>query len=72
MSNWISVADQLPAENEDVLGHLDSGLITVISRNGEGWIYEFDDSRVGVPVTHWMPLPSPPFPQELGDDDDDL
>ena len=61
MSTWISVDTELPPEDEDVLGYIESGVITVLTRKSDGqWYYEDDDARVAKRVTHWMPLPEPP------------
>ena len=53
MSTWISVDTELPPEDEDVLGYIESGVITVLTRKSDGqWYYEDDDSRVAKRVTH--------------------
>ena len=60
MSEWISVKDRLPCEQEPVL--IFDGTIQVDQlvddedEPGLQWEYNFDNPS----VTHWMPLPEPP------------
>ena len=53
---WIPVTERLPEENTAVLTYRESG-IEVEFREKRGWDY---DEFTPCPVTHWMPLPSPP------------
>ncbi len=61
MSEWISVEDRLPEQVGDYLIHIasedwcDSYMMNSIFFEGR-----FVDAIGCAPVTHWMPLPSPP------------
>lgn len=66
MSNWISVDERLPEENEEVLAwdgesiekaHLQRYL-GGYNDNTLRWTYY--DCMIWENVTHWMPLPEPP------------
>ena len=73
MSEWISVEDRLPEDNEDVLttqfNYLDEskGRYFIVGyRKGEHWYdaAKNDDDwndEMFMP-SHWMPLPEPPNP----------
>lgn len=56
MSEWVSVDDKLPDEDENVLaGNYPFGIIHInrlIDKKNSKWLYGS--------ITHWMPLPEPP------------
>lgn len=60
MSEWISVEERLPPEDQLVLCWCDDGdnaACEVSSHHNSfftDWTFEL------LPVTHWMPLPEPP------------
>lgn len=58
--NWISVDDEMPKGQEDVLVAV-VGMDDVMKGywNGGRW-FICDDSSEWHNITHWMPLPSPP------------
>lgn len=66
MNKWISVKDELPEINQDVLicrGHRTGDIISLYTYIGhDEWEDEYgywsrtDDEG----ITHWMPLPEPP------------
>lgn len=70
MSEWISVKDRLPNENECVLVIVSGKPSENITLDGayelaeydpvEGWILEMWPEWGSAVVTHWMPLPQPP------------
>ena len=70
MSEWISVKDELPKKNTDVLiyrGQFIGDLISVYTyignnewEDGYGYWSRADDEG----ITHWMPLPEPPKVKE--------
>ena len=64
--NWISVKEKQPEEEEFVLVWLDCDFISIgYVREGE-WCFQTEivwfsvDANEGE-VTHWMPLPAPPW-----------
>ena len=68
MSEWISVDDRLPEDDEQVLvfarplklypSENGRGLVdTMICLGGDLWIHDWERQPK---VTHWMPLPDPP------------
>lgn len=68
MSEWISVKDRLPENENEMVLVTDGKTVITGFRN---WMYRSEpDSRLFVPglkmgggcmeVTHWMPLPEPP------------
>lgn len=65
MSEWISVKDRLPPEDELILVVYEKK-VTVGSRWKSGlaifdWEYTGDGQWVpNEEITHWMPLPKPP------------
>lgn len=56
VQKWIPVSERLPEENTAVLTYRESG-INVEFRWHRGWD---NDEFTPCPVTHWMPLPTPP------------
>lgn len=62
MSEWISVEEQMPERGDVIAYSTQYGDILI------GWIAEtesegivcYGDGCMMYPVTHWMPLPSPP------------
>ncbi len=60
MSNWISVTDALPEDEKTVLiFHPETPDEPVwLGYREDGVWYSFDAWEV--PVSHWMPLPTPP------------
>jgi len=61
MSEWISVKDRLPKENEEVLAF--SGFIFYalnVNHLYENGFFDLVEEIVYQNVTHWMPLPNPP------------
>ena len=76
MSNWISVKDRLPTDEDEMVLAIVSGkpcenitldgayeLATYIER--EGWIVEQYPQWETPQVTFWMPLPEPYNPEGL-------
>lgn len=62
MSDWISVEDRLPEEDEDVLGYVigrnvDAPAVVFYWSEEEGW---FSNGARDLNVTHWQPLPDAP------------
>ena len=61
MSKWISVEDELPENNHDVIvWNYDCGMCGYYVSKTQKWMgytaYESEE----VYVTHWQPLPEPP------------
>lgn len=56
-SDWISVDERLPADNEEVLTYWSDGDV-VIAYFMKGR-FSFSDCS-GEIITHWQPLPQPP------------
>lgn len=62
-SNWISVTDKLPDENEEVLIYVADGVFgayTTISHYKPNDFVKWHGIYVNETVTHWQPLPAPP------------
>jgi hypothetical protein len=65
-SAWISVKDQMPPKNEDVLVLKKNRLITIMCYFGIDGDYQIRWFSFGKwldqtsQITHWMPLPCPP------------
>jgi hypothetical protein len=60
---WIDVKERLPKVRQNVL--LYTGLeptddFMIGCLNEQGWFWDEEANYMSVPVTHWMPLPSPP------------
>ena len=53
MSEWISVEDELPDEQEQVLGFSNTGVVEIYETL---WREDFGIWQ----ITHWQPLPKPP------------
>lgn len=70
MPRWISMEDRLPDENVEVLVTSSQATIhsrilpTIAFREGKKFYmdirFRFPMSDIGMAITHWMPLPSPP------------
>ena len=58
MSEWISVKERLPEEEERVLVYLDSN--RSYTKTDTDRLINSKWVRWGRDVTHWMPLPEPP------------
>jgi hypothetical protein len=57
MSEWISVEDGLPEQNQIVLAHYTGVYVADVV---EFWSDGVNNHFGGQPATHWMPLPEPP------------
>ena len=59
---WISVKDELPEDDANVLGYSEGYAFSVAYHTKKGWFYhpeidhESGDNSL-IDVTHWMPLP---------------
>ncbi len=68
MDNWISVEDELPSKNGEVLAITRRGDIFIAGVNAtttpEGWRTYFANTHIECghcdKITHWMPLPALP------------
>jgi len=62
MSEWISVEDRLPDEDEICLAYptLTGKVYPVWYFAKQGWRTIRFSGEVGQEPTHWMPLPEPP------------
>jgi hypothetical protein len=63
VSDWISVDDELPELDFDVLVRCDDDVIISTFRSGytQGdWWFDIERESTAWLVTHWMPLPEPP------------
>lgn len=54
MTEWVSVKDKLPNDNERYLTCDEDGFIAVF------YFFPFDRTFANDDVTYWMPLPEPP------------
>ena len=63
-SNWISVDERLPEDEQEVLTYVADGTfgayITVSYYNGNGRIKYWNNIYLNETVTHWQPLPKIP------------
>ena len=61
MSEWISVKERMPEENQRALAW-DGHKIFDCAHCGDVWFETVDDWAINTnyPITHWMPLPEPP------------
>ena len=61
---WISVENEVPSDDANVLTYSDGYSITVGYHTKKGWFYHPDDQGLRdnslIDVTHWMELPDPP------------
>ncbi len=74
-SQWIDCADRLPGHLHSVLGYvtggglvvLDEKMIDCVSYDPErkAWLQSVGTEDAVVTVTHWMPLPYPPFKRSI-------
>ena len=64
---WISVTERLPDYDEFVLWYTDSGYIFVDHLDKDIDVARFLNPEPMTYVTHWMPLPDPPLPDNLKD-----
>ncbi|MOA31070.1 hypothetical protein D3C78_1522080 [compost metagenome] len=60
MSEWISVEDRLPPEDQPVLCWCNDGDTEACEVASHHNSFFIDWSHELLPVTHWMPLPEPP------------
>ena len=62
MNEWISVKDDLPQEDFEVLVSVDDDVFTDTFRRGSSDGHYWFDSEAPFfdIITHWMPLPEPP------------
>lgn len=66
MSEWISVKDRFPNQDDDVLGcyfEVDMNIVGFfIYDTNKFYHYPYDesDNHISEKVTHWMLLPEPP------------
>jgi len=62
--NWISVAGEMPEREKMVLVYASQATRFAI-REGLDWWDPYRHAYLNADgVTHWMPLPSPPEPQD--------
>ena len=59
MTDWISVKDDIPVNEDDVLVLLDGKNADIAWFNGYDGTWHTNGYYSGT-VTHWMPLPEPP------------
>jgi hypothetical protein len=59
MSEWISVKDRLPEQDEEVLV-VDSRGDVALQSHDDCWGWEIAGCLPLLEPTHWMPLPDPP------------
>ncbi len=73
---WISVKEQLPHNDDEVLIFVSNDIVQAYLKNGiwkgsvmvtdnmnDGYVHDREICKQGSPfdfVTHWMPLPEPP------------
>lgn len=61
---WIPVTERLPAENMRVLAAVEGVWVGEAYRDmRDTWMRSYGtpwDASIGIPVTHWMPLPYKP------------
>ena len=55
-SDWISVKDKMPPEDEAVLAWNKEGFPMIDVWSGKMWGYAWTVDE----ISHWMPLPNPP------------
>lgn len=64
-NEWINIKNAIPEEYKSVIIYTTKKRITLGIFDGENWIKEDDEIiakwNIGE-VTHWMPLPQPPLP----------
>ena len=79
MNNWISVKDRLPEDRQMVLVSIPDDVFPPICHVAEFSLAEFSDNHIWqtingshpaytlyaniIGVSHWMPLPEPPKPE---------
>lgn len=61
--NWISCDDKMPKENVDVIiyNQRRGGQYDIFIAQWNGWKWVRTGQRTYKNVTHWMPLPTPPY-----------
>ena len=71
MSEWISVEDRLPEDNDEVLTFsLGEVFVTRYWKLTSQWLASDARATHLAKVTHWMPLPEPPKDQRVKEGDD--
>jgi hypothetical protein len=66
MSEWISVKEKLPSDDQYVLVAMTTGYVTqacIYHSATQGDVFCDTDGETWIPlqdVSHWMPLPEPP------------
>lgn len=66
LSRWISVAEQMPKEDEHVLAWTAHGdFCESAFWNGSYWVKTWSHDDISG-VTHWKPLPEPPGKDVIG------
>lgn len=65
--NWISIEERKPKNDSEVIVFapncrvIGSILIGCYYNDTDSWtVYDFGESKLDEPVTHWMPLTEPP------------
>jgi uncharacterized protein DUF551 len=74
---WINTKEQLPEENQKVLAVYVSKKDQIYNLLARGWFrdtiyscrfeknqFVIESHGPALPVTHWMPLPEPPLPED--------
>jgi len=56
---WVSIEDDVPANNVNVLGYYGDNENHVVNQVEGDWVDALAFETIGTP-THWMPLPAPP------------
>lgn len=65
---WINVKDEMPT-NEFLVLIACGESVTTGWHDGDCWRDDYD-SMIGVTVTHWMPIPTPPSLPRMAQDGD--
>jgi cell division protein FtsB len=59
---WVRCSDKMPENLKEVLAYVEreEQMVVAVYEKGEGWYETYNDATIEYPVTHWMPLPTPP------------